>query len=62
MKSLTETTSETIGTAPFKLCFAADTAIFCKRSSRTTRLSECSPITGTNSSTPSSVAFSTNHS
>ena len=62
MNSLTLRGSATVGIAPFSDCFEADSRMRRRRSGLNTLRSECSPITGTISSKPSSVAFSANHS
>ena len=61
-KSFTLSGSHTAGIRALSDCLVADRAMRCARSVLYTRRSERSPMSGTRSSTPSSVAFSTNHS
>ena len=62
MNSLTVSGSAISGTAALRDCLAAERTILRSLSVLSTFLSECSPMTGTNLSVPTSVAFSTNHS
>ena len=62
MKSRTLKGSSTTGTVPLSDCFAADSTSLLSLSVLSILRSERSPITGATTSTPISVAFSTNHS
>ena len=62
MKSRTDKGSSTAGSVALRLCFIAESTILRTLSLLKTFRSLLSPITGTILSTPSSVAFSANHS